>query len=136
MLDYYHFKEINDLFLKGRHEEARHLLTEMQARYIAVCDENNLLKMQISEMEDILYLAKNLTFDGTCYWLNTGTIRQGPFCQRCYNRDGALLRLDTQNGEWICPICKTPHVSPFLSRPHTPVARPAPRTAKIIPISG
>ncbi|MEG2140985.1 MAG: hypothetical protein RRY20_09395 [Bilophila sp.] len=136
MLDYYHFKEINDLFLKGRHEEARHLLTEMQARYIAVCDENNLLKMQITEMEDVLYLAKNLTFDGTCYWLNTGTIRQGPFCQRCYNQDGALLRLDTQNGESVCPVCGTVHERLYPTRSRSLMARPAPHLAKVIPISG
>lgn len=135
MLEYYRFKEINDLFQKGRNEEARHLLMEMQARYIAMCDENSFLKMQVHELEDVLYLAKNLSFDGSCYWLLTGGIKQGPFCQRCYNQDGALLRLDTQNGEWICPACGMVHDHLYPDRFETALARRAPRPAKIIPFS-
>ena len=135
MLDYYHFKEINDLFLKGQHEQARHLLTEMQARYISVCDENAMLKMQVKEMEDVLYLSKNLIFDGFCYWLITGNIKQGPFCQHCYNREGALIRLDTQEDEWHCPVCGALHER-LMRRPLKPMARRAPRVAKILPFSG
>lgn len=136
MLEYYHFKEINDLFLKGRHEEARHLLAEMQARYIAVCDENTLLKMQLQELEDVLFLAKNLIFDGSCYWLMTGSIRQGPFCPSCYNREGALIRLDTQNGEWRCPVCNAVYEGLFANLTPRSTARRAPKPAKVIPFSG
>lgn len=133
MLDYYHFKEINELYLKGRHEEACHLLMEMQSRYISECDENMMLRTQVQEMEDILFLAKNLIFDGFCYWLITGSIRQGPFCQHCYNREGALIRLETRQEEWNCPICGAEHDR--LIKPATPTIRAAPRTAKIIPFN-
>ena len=66
MLDYYRFKEIHDLFMKGKTEEARHVLMEMQSRYVSLCDENTMLKMQVQEFEDILYLSRNLVFDGFC----------------------------------------------------------------------
>ena len=39
MLNHNRFKDIDELFSAGRISEARHLLMEMQARYIAVCDE-------------------------------------------------------------------------------------------------
>mgnify|MGYP006919445300 CR=1 FL=1 len=136
MLEYYHFKEINTLFLEGRHEEAQHLLAEMQARYIAVCDENSLLKTQVRELEDVFFLAKNLIFDGACYWLVTGSIRQGPFCPSCYNREGALIRLDTQNGEWRCPVCDSVHESLLSQFAQGSTVRRAPRQAKVIPFSG
>lgn len=133
MLDYYHFKEIHELYLQGKPEEARHLLTEMQGRYIAACDENNMLRKQVQEMEDVLYLAKNLIFDGFCYWLMTGSIKQGPFCQHCYNREGALIRLETRNEDWYCPICGAEHEK--LIKTPQPAIRRAPKTAKIIPFN-
>ena len=136
MLEYYHFKEINELFLKGQHEEAQHLLSEMQARYIAVCDENSLLKMQVQELEDVLFLAKNLIYDGTCYWLHTGSVRQGPFCPDCYNREGALIRLETQGGEWRCPVCNATHTGLLAHLAAGPTAMRAPKPAKVIPFSG
>lgn len=136
MLEYYQFKEINELFQEGKMDEARSLLAKMQARYIVLCDENSLLKMQVQEMEDVLFLAKNLIFDGACYWLITGSIRQGPFCPSCYNREGALIRLDTQNGEWRCPVCDTVHESLLTQITNrTNMARKAPKPAKVIPFS-
>ena len=93
MLEYYRFKVINDLFLKGQAEEACIQLKELQKRYVALCEENSALKSQMREYEDILYLARNFVFDGTFYWLITGSIKQGPFCPNCYNRDGQLVRI-------------------------------------------
>ncbi len=135
MLEYYKFKNINDLFMQGKHEEAQQLLAEMQARYVAVCDENSLLKMQVQEMEDVLFFARNLIFDGSCYWLITGSVRQGPFCPSCYNREGALIRLDTHDGEWRCPVCDSVHESMVhqIMRRSTP--QPVAKQAKVIPFS-
>ena len=132
MLDYHRFKEVDELYAQGRQDEARHLLMDMQGRYIAVCDENAMMCMQVHEFEDILYLAKNLVFDGFCYWLVTGSIKQGPFCQNCYNREGALIRLDTNNGKGTCSICG--HVmerDPRLTRPTHP--RTSKSGARILP---
>ncbi|MCH5277243.1 MAG: hypothetical protein J1E80_05340 [Desulfovibrionaceae bacterium] len=140
MLDYSRFKDIDELFLRGRHDEARHLLMEMQSRYIAVCDENSALRMQVHEYEDILYLSRNLVFDGACYWLVTGDIKQGPFCRHCYNRSGALIRLDdaagadgTVHGRWRCVCCGTPHERDYAVAVSPAMTLPAPRPATIIP---
>lgn len=136
MLDYSRFKDINELFMRGRHTEARHLLMEMQSRYIAVCDENSSLRMQVHEYEDILYLSRNLVFDGACYWLVTGDIKQGPFCRHCYNRSGALIRLDeveAGDGGWRCVCCGATHEHGYAPAPVTALA--GQRPAKIIPFS-
>lgn len=133
MLDYYRFKDIDDLFAKGRHTEARHLLMEMQTRYIAACDENSTLRMQVHEFEDILYLARNLIFDGACYWLITGGIKQGPFCQQCYNHYGALIRLDSEEGRWRCVSCGAVHERE--SAPGQVMLSSAPKAATVIPFS-
>lgn len=105
MLDYYLFKQVNDLFLQGKEESAKMILQDLQEKYIETCDENTLLKTQLQEYEDILYLAKNLEYDGNSYWLKTGTIKQGPFCQRCFDKDGLLIRLNEQGSKWRCLTC-------------------------------
>ena len=106
MLEYHRFKVVHDLFLKGREEEAREELAALQRRYVALCDENLTFKMQAQEYEDILYLARNLIFDGEFYWLVTGSIRQGPFCPSCYNRDGLLMRLSGEPDLRHCAQCR------------------------------
>lgn len=105
MLDYYLFKQVLDLCGGGKAEEAREILAELQAKFIEVCDENSFLKAQVNEYEDILYLAKNLHFDGMCYWLQTGSIKQGPFCQYCYDKNGLLIRLNEHDEGWRCFTC-------------------------------
>lgn len=120
MLDYYRFKEIHDAFLRGQHEEGRRMLMEMQSRYIALCDTNALLQYQIQEFKDILHLAHTMFFDGVCYWLITGSIKHGPFCRACYQRDGALAHLEKQYDIWQCPICGT--LCDRSSAQDTPVA--------------
>ena len=132
MLEYYRYKEVSDLYEQNRVEEARQILAKMQARHIAMCDENATLRLRIQEFENVLYMANNLIFDGSSYWLLTGSIRQGPFCQLCYEREGALIRMDHLDDELVCPVCNA-------SRERIPVRREmprrAPRTAKIIPFA-
>lgn len=118
MLDYYSFKEINDLFAQGRAEQGRHRLMEMQSRYIAMRDEVETLRQQVQEFEDILYLSKNLICIGDFYWLKVGSVRQGPFCPNCYQRDGALTRLECHKEHLLCPYCGSVHQRPAIVK-HT-----------------
>ncbi|MDR2050755.1 MAG: hypothetical protein LBQ63_03170 [Deltaproteobacteria bacterium] len=104
MLEYYRFKVINKLFLKGQTEEAFLQLRELQKRYIELCEENAVLKANAREFEDIAFLARNLIFDGNFYWLITGSIKQGPFCPCCYNRKGQMTRL-SMTDSCSCPSC-------------------------------
>ena len=105
MLEFYRFREVHELFSKGLLDDARIALAELQQRFITLCDENNLLKQQVKEFEDVLYLSRNLVFDGAVYWLITGKIKQGPFCQDCYNREGLLIRLTDGLSFWQCSQC-------------------------------
>lgn len=148
MLDYYRFKTVCDLFMQGKTEEARLELAELQRRYVALCDENTTFKMQTQEYEDILYLARNLILNGGFYWLITGSIRQGPFCPHCYDRDGLLMRLSGERGERFCPSCRESFVDspPQMARAvvvsqdyaedsFVPEKTAPLRTAKIIPFA-
>ena len=107
MLDYYRYKDVLELFVNGQTEEAKYLLMELQARHIALTDENSNLKTQVQEYEDILFISKNLLFDGSCYWLMTSGVKQGPFCRDCYSQDGQLIRLVEMPDAWRCPNCNS-----------------------------
>jgi len=147
MLDYYRFKTVSDLFMRGKTEEARLELAELQRRYVALCDENTTFKMQVQEYEDVLYLARNLVLDGQFYWLITGNIRQGPFCPHCYNRDGLLMRLSGDPGERYCTACRESFVALLRQSEKAavvaqdfsddgvfvPALEQSPRKAKVIP---
>lgn len=137
MLDYYSFKEINDLFAQGRAEQGRHMLMELQSRYIAMRDELEALKQQVQEFEDILYLSKNLVQVGDFYWLKIGSVRQGPFCPDCYQRDGTLTRLECNKDLLRCPYCDSTHQRPPVeNEQHTAASLhpngATPRSSRII----
>lgn len=149
MLEYHRFKAVGELLLKGRQEEARLELSALQRRYVALCDENTTLKTQIQEYEDILYLARYLFKDGNFYWLFTGSIKQGPFCPACYERDGLLMRLSGDAGSRFCVSCRENFITPVpmldLAAPQDERVSGRPcrryggekptRTAKVIPFS-
>ena len=131
MLEYSTFKEIHALFIQGHFHEARRILMELQARYIALCDEVRVLKKQVQEFEDILFLSQNLISAGELYWLRTGSIQHGPFCKSCYEYSGKLIRLESHKNVWRCPYCgvlhsRTPALQPDM---HSPPAR----QGKILP---
>ena len=124
MLEYFRFREIHDLYASGQVEEARHQLNELQAHYVNLCDENATLRTQIQSYEDIFYLSRSLIFDGIFFWLITGSIKQGPFCPVCYNRDGLLLHLTDDGTSRHCLTCRS-----RFKRSQTPMEKPLPRQA-------
>lgn len=105
MLDYHLFKKAFDSIASGDAAEARNILARLQDKYIETADENSALKAQIQEYEDVLYLAKNLEYDGFSYWLKTGAFKQGPFCKDCFEREGLLVRLQESSRGHACPQC-------------------------------
>lgn len=105
MLDYCRFRDINDFFASGQPEKARRLLMEIQSRCIALRDEICMLKLRLQTAEEALYLAENLFRESGLYWLKSPCSRQGPFCTRCYESEGALIRLERVAEGLACPYC-------------------------------
>lgn len=105
MLHYRLFKEINDLFASGHVEQARRLLMEVQSRSIALHDELNLLQTRLKPLEEVVELASNLFRRNGLYWLKAKDINLGPFCPRCYENEGGLIRLERADGTLHCPYC-------------------------------
>ena len=129
MVDYRKFKKINALIAQGHFEDARRTLLELQAHYIALYDEVSILKKQVQEFEDILFLSHNLRTEGGQYWLWTGSIKHGPFCKPCYEYTGKLIRLESHKSVWRCSFCG------LLHNREPAVRDPLVRQGKIIPFN-
>ncbi|BDQ36681.1 hypothetical protein SYK_10410 [Pseudodesulfovibrio nedwellii] len=99
------FKRTLDLCKQGKIDEAAVLLKSLQDEFLAVCEENEALKEQLSEVADVLDLAEKIQFDGQKYWLTDEGEKKGPFCQVCYDRDGLLVHLHEHKNHWECQSC-------------------------------
>ena len=62
---------------------------------------------KIQSLEDQLKLKNNLIYEAPYYWMkNNSGDKEGPFCQKCYDVDKKLIRLQGRgNGEWDCHSC-------------------------------
>ena len=91
--------------MQGHVEEARRKLMDLQARYLALYDEVSMLKRQVQEFEDILFLSQNLISEGEQCWLRAGSAQHGPFCKPCYEYTGKLMRFERHKTVWRCSYC-------------------------------
>ncbi|MCJ2164243.1 MULTISPECIES: hypothetical protein [unclassified Pseudodesulfovibrio] len=106
------FKRALDLFESGQFEEGKAVLKSLQDEFLAICDENEALKGQLSEVAEVLDLAEKVKFDGQKYWLTDDGQRKGPFCQVCYDRDGLLVHLHEHENHWECQSCQGLYMIP------------------------
>ena len=72
----------------------------------------------IASLNEQLALRKNVVWEKPYYWLEDGENRDGPYCQRCYDVDQRLVRL--QGGgknAWNCRSCKNTYTDANYVRP-------------------
>ncbi len=63
---------------------------------------------QIKELLSKFEIEGKITWESPYYWLTAGDGKQGPFCQRCYDKDGTLIRLQGNNNSyWQCKACSS-----------------------------
>lgn len=128
------FKRALDLFENGRFEEGRILLKSLQDEFLAVCEENEILKEQLNEVAEVLDLAERVEYDGQKYWLVESGSRKGPFCQLCYDRDGLLVHLQSHGNHWECQSCESLYMAPKPTLKTTKPALEKPAAKKTIPL--
>lgn len=62
----------------------------------------------IKTLKDLLETKTNLIYETPYYWLNKDGVKDGPFCQQCYDSDRKLIRLQgNENGTWSCRTCQS-----------------------------
>jgi hypothetical protein len=85
------------------------LISALADARIEIADVQEMLnhkESHIRELEQALKTQKSLTYEEPCYWLIEGNLREGPFCQNCYDKDRKLIRLQGyDNGYFDCKAC-------------------------------
>jgi ribosomal protein L37AE/L43A len=83
------------------------------------------LKAQIDEFEAQLDLRSKVQYIKPSYWVADGDKKDGPFCQRCWDVNQKLVRLQGGNNDvWYCYECKVNftgegYKAPKISQPHS-----------------
>lgn len=70
--------------------------------------ENNLkLKGKIKALKEEKKINEKIIFEKPYYWLKDGAKKDGPYCQKCFDDNKKLIRLqERKNGHWYCLVCK------------------------------
>lgn len=79
--------------------ETQEKLLEMQKRISELESEN-------SDLREKIKLSENLSYEGEVYYVKKNDKKEGPFCAKCYDVDGKLVRLTHWNeSNRRCPNC-------------------------------
>ena len=112
------YKDIMDLIKKGSTIEAQEKIIELREGAIELQDENIELRQQIKQLEDKLKIKENLEYLKPSYWLVNGENKDGPYCQKCYDVDKTLVRLQGGNNDrWHCRSCGSSYTGPNYKKP-------------------
>ena len=92
-------KEVAELVKKLGNVDLYRRIVDLEGEIIELSGENHTLKERIAALEKDLKVRAELKFEGGVYWRIDGQTKEGPFCQRCYDADGKLLRLHPRTAD-------------------------------------
>lgn len=100
------YKDIVELLKKGSTIEAQEKIMELREGALSLQEENIKLREKIKELEFELNKRKEVQWEAPFYWDVSDETRNGPFCQKCYDSDDKLIRLQKiEEGNWHCKSC-------------------------------
>jgi ribosomal protein L37AE/L43A len=63
---------------------------------------------EIRALKEQLELQQNLVWEKPYYWLIHNDEKDGPYCQKCYDADNKLVRLQGGGTSfWLCKVCNS-----------------------------
>lgn len=94
---------------------------ELREEALGLEEENIKLKERISELESELNKKKEVQWEDPFYWATVDGKKEGPFCQKCYDSDGKIIRLQKiEKGNWHCKLCNNNYFEPSY-KPKNPI---------------
>jgi len=101
---------IIDLIKMGSTTEALEEIIQLRDQTIAIQDENIALKTKNRKLDELLKIRSKLMWEKPYYWLVENDVKNGPYCQLCYDKEKQLIRLQEMTnaqGMWECFHCKS-----------------------------
>lgn len=110
-----HAKDIAKLIKKYNDAELYQKIIDLHDEIFELRENNLKLKEKIKELKEEKKINKKIVFESPFYWLKDGEEKDGPYCQKCYDDNKKLIRLqDLKNGYWECLVCKSGVADPSL----------------------
>src|SRR5260221_9721588 len=103
------YKDIIELIKKGATVEAQEQIMALREAAPTLQEDNFALRERVRAIEEELRLKDSLVFDGTSYYMSSDEPDDpdGPFCQRCYDVEKKLVRLQNwDETTYACFSCK------------------------------
>ncbi len=103
---------------KGATVEAQEKIMELREGALELQEENFALKEQIKKLNEAINFKQSVEWEKPHYYVLKNETRDGPFCQRCYDADEKLIRL--QNGKndfWECNECDSKYKGQSYKKP-------------------
>ena len=98
-------KDIIALIEKGDIPGAKEQLLALREAALELQEENAELKEKVRQLEEQLAVKGSLNFEKGVYYIQEGKQKTGPYCQRCYDKDSKLVRLQDDGDHWFCYGC-------------------------------
>ncbi|PTR06586.1 hypothetical protein C8R32_11069 [Nitrosospira sp. Nsp5] len=93
---------------KSRLADLLYALAELKSELAEIQHEVIDRDEKIKQLQEALQIKKHIVWEQPYYWLQTNDNKEGPFCQRCYDQDVKLVRLQGYGeGRWECKGCKS-----------------------------
>lgn len=100
-------KDVAELIKKYNDQELYQKIIDLRDEIFSLKEENLAQKERIKILEDELSIKNNLIYDKPYYWLKDSDSKDGPFCQKCWDADKKLIRLQGRSNDiWKCHQCK------------------------------
>jgi hypothetical protein len=107
-------KDVATLVQKFDNMDLIKRMIELQQQVHELVTENLQTKEENRIFKEKLTTREQLVFKKNAYWHG----EDGPFCSRCFDADGLVLRMHVRSGyEPQCPKCKTCAVDPDRQPP-------------------
>jgi hypothetical protein len=98
-----------ELVKQGVTLDLQERIMELREAVLNAQEEVLRLRAELSELRRTANDREQLTFDGSLYWRERSDGKEGPFCQRCFDVDAKLVRLQniagSTFGDWECAAC-------------------------------
>lgn len=73
---------------------------------------------RIKDLQESLDVRQRLAWEQPYYWLDVKGVKEGPYCQQCYDNGRKLIRLQSNgNGTWSCRTCQNNYRDKTFTQP-------------------
>lgn len=102
-----HAKDIVELIKKYNDAELYQKIIDLRDEIFKLREDNLNLKGKIKALKEEKKINEKIVFEKHYYWIKDGEKKDGPYCQKCFDDNKKLIRLqERKNRHWYCLVCK------------------------------